>query len=159
MEFTAITTQEEFNERIKERLAKQEKSIRAEYEGSVSAADAKKLKEDYEAKLSELNESIKTANEKVANYDKDIAERDSKIKSYEMSALKSKIAHETGLPFEMAARLTGETEDDLRKDAEGLSKLVSSTHGAPPMRVNEPDVDGNTNTESYKKMLQALKKE
>lgn len=54
---------------------------------------------------------------------------------------KTRIALEKGLPQELAARLTGETEDDLRKDADTLAQLFGSQQkksGAEPSRSHEP---------------------
>ncbi len=41
-----------------------------------------------------------------------------------MNALKTRIASEYELPIELAARLSGDDEDALKADAEGLAKLV-----------------------------------
>ena len=44
----------------------------------------------------------------------------SRIHAFEMSELKTRIAHEVGIPFDLSQRLTGENEDAIRKDAEDL---------------------------------------
>lgn len=157
-EFKAITTQEEFDERIRERLKRQEESISKKYEGFMSAGDVEKLKGDYDRQIADLNSAVKAAADKAATYDKDIADRDAKIKSYETSVLKTKIAHEVGIPYELAGRLSGESEEDLRKDAEGLSKLMNKSHEVPPMQSTEPGEISGTN-DSLKKIVQSLRKE
>ena len=70
-----------------------------------------------------------------------------------------RIAHEVGIPYELAGRLTGENEEALRKDAEGLIKIMGSqTHKAPPLKNTEPPV-ADTKTAAFKSMLDNMKGE
>jgi len=137
-DFTPITSQEELDRIIKGRLEKQSESFTKKYEGFVSPEDLAKIRSDYDKQVADLNSAMKAASKKAEAYDKDIAERDAKIKGYETSALKGRIAHETGIPYELAARLSGETEEDIRKDAESLAQYVNKGE-VPPMRSTEPD--------------------
>ena len=137
-EFTAITSQEELDKIINGRLAKQKESFEKKHEGFISPDELAKIRGDYDRQIADLNNAMKAASKKAEAYDKDIAERDAKIKGYETSALKGRIAHETGLPFELAGRLSGETEEDIRKDAESLVQFVNKGD-VPPMRSTEPD--------------------
>ena len=43
------------------------------------------------------------------------------------------IAHEKGLPYELAERLSGETEQDIAADAEKLAQFVGSQKPAAPL--------------------------
>ena len=90
----------------------------------------------------------------MAQYEKDIAERDTKIKGFEMTSLKSKIAHEMGIPYELAGRLTGDDETAIRKDAESLSKIIKSTHTSPLRTTEKPEEDRKR--EDLKEQLKAL---
>lgn len=74
-----------------------------------------------------------------------LAERDAQIKGYETAALKSRVARELGIPDELADRLTGESEDDIRKDAEGLSALLKRREPKAPPRSTEP-ADGKNSS-------------
>ena len=51
------------------------------------------------------------------------------LKTLTLTALKNKVAVECGIPLKMADRLSGETEEDLRKDAEAM-KPFFRTQGA-----------------------------
>lgn len=131
----AITTQEQLDEVFKDRLAREAKK----YEGYTSPKDLEAIKADYDKQISDLNSAVSAANEKAANYDKDIAERDAKIKGYETDSVKTRIAHEEGLPYGMSKRLSGESEDDIRKDAKALAELIKTTgRTAPPLANPEP---------------------
>ena len=55
----------------------------------------------------------------------------SRIHAFEMSELKTRIAHEVGIPFDLSQRLTGENEDAIRKDAQSLAKLLKRPRAAP----------------------------
>jgi hypothetical protein len=68
-----------------------------------------------------------------------IAELESQLKAATLAALRTQIAAEAGLPPKLAARLQGETEADLRRDAEDLRALAPTRatttrlpSGAPP---------------------------
>ena len=55
----------------------------------------------------------------------------SRIHAFEMSELKTRIAHEVGIPFDLSQRLTGENEDAIRKDAQSSPSCSSPR---PPNR-------------------------
>ena len=117
------------------------------------------MQEKYDRQITELNGALTAANEKAAKYDADIADRDAKIRSYETASVKTRIAHEAGLPYELHSRLTGETEDEIRKDAESLAKLMKSSVSAPLASAERPVSQQDAKTAAYKGMLQNLKGE
>ena len=80
-EFTVINTQEEFNERIKERLQREAEK----YEKYTSPEDLEKINAEHKKEIDKLNETITT-------HKKDIADRDAKIKGYETDSAKTRIA-------------------------------------------------------------------
>lgn len=160
---TPITTQEALDAYVQEQVNKavQSRATRdaQKYEGYTSPNDLKALKEKYEKQIGDLNGALSAANEKAGQYDKDIAERDAKIKGYETAAVKTRIAHEMGLPYELHGRLSGETEEEIRKDAEGLAKIIKA-QSAPPMAAAEKPVSKqDSQTAAFKNMLQNLKGE
>ena len=85
-----------------------------------------------------------------------ISPEDAKNTAHETAAVKRRIAHETGLPFEMADRLSGSTEDEIRADAESLSKFVTGSVQPAPMYSAETP-PSNTSDAALKKMLQEMK--
>ena len=54
-------------------------------------------------------------------------------KGYETAALKQRIAQEKGIPAEMAARLSGETEKDIRTDADAMAAMIRTIKGPAPL--------------------------
>lgn len=124
-EFKAIETQEALDAIIKNRLERNTKSVTdsvtaevaKKYEGWISPDDAKKSADQIAA----LTEKLKDSEAKIA-------ELTAKNSAYEISSVKMKIAQETGLPIELAQRLSGTTEEELRKDAESLAKFAAPQH-------------------------------
>ena len=121
MEFKKIETQEQFDEAIKDRLVREAKK----YEGYMSPEDVAKLNDDFSKKIEELNKSSTDYASQIDSLNKSIQEKDDQIKKYETNSVKMRICLNNGLPFEMASRLTGTTEEEIQKDAEQLAKLMS----------------------------------
>jgi len=107
--------------------------------------------------LGELKTQLDESAKGKADYDKTIAELTGKVSNYELSSLKARIAHEKGIPYELAGRLTGADEKSLREDAETLSKLVTKGQPTPPLKSNEPTGEGKD--APYKALLNGLKGE
>lgn len=138
-EFTPITTQEEFDAAIGKRLERERKTISDQYG-------------DYE-----------TLKSKVADYEKQIgdltASRDAlqtQVKGYETNSVKMRIAHEIGIPFELAGRLSGETEEEIRKDATAIARFVSKGKYIGPLKSDGPDGE-STERASMRQMLHSMK--
>lgn len=159
-DFTPITTQEELNNVIGERLRRERESVSKEFEQKISEKDAEigQSKTDMEAlnkKLEAVNKQLEDANQKISG----ISALEEKIKGYEVASVKSKIAREVGIPYELAERLSGETEEDIRKDAEGLRKLIGAGKQAP-LAGGERDTGKKTDDKiGWTKVLQDLKGE
>jgi septal ring factor EnvC (AmiA/AmiB activator) len=152
-EFKPINTQEELNAILKERLARQKESIEKNF------ADYEQLKKkvgDLESANQKLGQSATESASKLIEYEKQIAEKDLKIKGYEANSVKNRIALEVGLPFEMANRLKGETEEEIRKDAELLFKAIGASKPVAPLANPEVPTDGKN--QAYQNMLANLKK-
>ena len=128
-EFKAITTQEEFDKAIQERLNRQKESIERQY---ADYADLKAKNAEMEKELGSLRNTLSEANEKAKGYDKTFAELNAKIAGYETANLKTKIALELGIPYNLAGRLVGDDEKAIRADAESLSKLIKTQNTQPP---------------------------
>lgn len=113
---------------------------------------------DRDKQLGELKTSHDELTKKSTEFDKTIAELTGKVSTFELSSLKARIAHEKGIPYELAGRLTGADEKSLREDAESLSKLVSKGSTAPPLKSTEPNA-GNDKDTAYKALLSGIKGE
>ncbi len=59
-----------------------------------------------------------------------IADLEAQLKAATLKALRAQVAAEAGLPPKLAARLQGETEADLRRDAEDLRALAPAPRAA-----------------------------
>ena len=154
--FTPITTQEQFDAKMKDRIERERSSLTKKYEGYTSPDDLAKIKKDYDAQISTLSKDAETNAKKYADYDKQLADRDSKIKGYETASVKTRIAHEAGLPYEMASRLSGESEDDIRKDAEALVKLIGKNKPTAPLADSEEKASGGK-VEAVRVLARSLK--
>ena len=131
-EFTPIQTQEEFDKAIKGRLAQKDRELEEKYKEYLSPEKVSELKKDYEKKLADSTSLVKEAQEKLKTFDTTVSELTKRAEAAEKTILKTKIAYDHKLPMELANRLVGETEEELSKDAESLSKIVSTGQTPPP---------------------------
>lgn len=158
MEFKAIETQEELDKIIGERLTRDREARQKEFKEKYGdLEELAKSKKTLEEEVSKLNAQIKEQSEKYADFDNQMAEMQTKVKKYETASVKQRIAHEVGVPFEMAERLTGETEDEIRTDAQAIAKFVKQKD-APPLKSTEPAAQ-NGKEAAYKQLLDDLKGE
>ena len=77
------------------------------------------------------------------------------VQNYESSSLKTKVALEIGLPYQMASRLSGSTEEEIRSDAEAMAKLIGSQKPVAPLGSSEPVVT-NSKDADWKKLAASL---
>ncbi len=157
-EFKPIESQEQFDAIIKERLDRAEKKFEEKYQGYLSPDEVDAKVADLNKKIEEMGNSLNGANDKAKADAESIAGLEAKVKSYETASVKSRIAHEVGIPYELANKLSGETEEDIRKDAEALKPFVTKT-SAPPLRDPEaPDAgSGDPTRDSMQKLVEKLK--
>ncbi len=154
-EFKPIETQEAFDAAIKARLERNTRSVTDEvakkFEGYLSPDDVTKNNDVYQKQIDDLNAKLKT-------HETTIADLTAKNKAHENSSAKMRIAHEVGIPFELADKLSGETEEDIRADAEKLAKYTTTKNNpAPPFSAEKPAPD--LSDAAYIEMLQNLKKQ
>ena len=153
MAFEPIETQEAFDAAIKSRIERNTKSVTDEvtkkYEGYISPEDASK-------QTAELNKQIKDLTAKLGERDSSIADLTAKNKAYETASVKTRIAREYNIPYELADRLSGDTEDDIKKDAEKLSAFVGKKKTAPLF-----DLDSGSGKDdlAYKNLLKSIRKD
>lgn len=130
MSFTPIETQEQFDAAISERIGR----VNAKHESAIADMQAKL--DALTQENASLNQSIKDSADKYATADNTIADLTAKVKSYEVASVKARVAREAGIPFEMAERLRGETEEEIKADAEALAKLIPKQKA--PLGSTEP---------------------
>ena len=154
MSFKTIETQEQLDAIISERLSR----AKEKYENYTSPEDVQKLKETYDKQINELNASMTAQSDKYKNFENQLAERDSKLKAYETASVKTRIAHEVGLPYEMSTRLSGETEEEIRADAKSLVSLIGKRAPVAPL-ADHDEPAGSDEDATYRIMLRDLRGE
>ena len=138
-EFKVINTQEEFDSAIAARLQRERESIHKQY---ADHDELKKQNEEYRNQLTDTTQKLQDALKSQSENENRIAELNSKIKAHETDSAKTRIALEAGLPYQFASRLSGETDEEIRADAEKMIKIIGSQNTTPPpLRTNEGDVD------------------
>lgn len=128
-DFVKIETQEEFDKRIADRIQRERKSVEEKY---ADYETIKKEHDSFKTQIDDLNKLVSESKTKAEESAKTINELNSKCKAYETSSVKMRTALDVGLPYQMAERLSGETEEDIRKDAEALKEMMGSPKPVEP---------------------------
>ena len=151
-DFEAIETREQFEEAVKDRLEQERETVRREFSGYLSP---EAVEEKYKEYL-----SPKDAEEKYKGYlsPEDAANKDAAIAKNEKESKRVKVAMENGIPYELAGKLSGETEDEMKKDAEAFSKFLKGKTTYPNF-TRDTDNKDDSIREATKKMLNNLKGE
>lgn len=152
-DFKPIETQEEFDNMIKERLNRAEKQFQEKY------ADYDELKSkntELETKVSDLtkqNSELMAASETTA---KTIEDYKVKIHNYETNSVKMRVANELGIGS-LVDRIRGETEDEIKKDAQALKDLVWTKKTPEPQSHEKDDVETDPKKAALKKTLEKMR--
>lgn len=150
-DFKVIETQEQLDEVLRERLARERNTVKKEFEGYLSPADAEAKYKDY------LSPDDAAAKYKDYLSPDEADKLRAKIKGYETDSVKTRIAHEAGLSYDAVSFLRGENEESIRKSAESLKGLIGANNVAPLADL-EPGI-GNAQEAAYKNTLKGLKGE
>lgn len=125
-DFIPINTQEEFDERLKDRLARERATITKQFEEKY--ADYDQIKKDRDAFSGQIEGFQKTAKEnadKITGLETQLAEANKKASGLELENLRTQVALDKGLPIVLRGRLNGTTKEELEKDAESLKEIFS----------------------------------
>lgn len=151
-DFTEIKTQEELDKVIGERLKRERESIKKSY----SDYDEIKNKNiDYEQQLQEYKASIEALTQGRTTYENTVTELNEKIRNYEKTAMKVRIARENGIPYDLANRLSGDDEKSILADAYNLAQLLDIKRKKAPLKDTEPS--GDSKEAAYKALLTNIK--
>lgn len=129
-----ITTQEEFDAAIKERLSREREASAKRYEGWTSPEDMEKLKEEHAKEVKALQDAAAASEQTIKDKDAALAES----AKYKTDLEKTRIALAAGLKIDYADRLRGETAEEWAKDAKLLAKDFAASHSAPPLGNSDP---------------------
>lgn len=142
-DFKSINTQEELDAALapyREKAAKYDELAGKNLEQQVAA----------------LQQQLNAANDELSASAQEIAGLKLRAETAEGKALRAKVAHANRLPYEMAGRLKGSTEEELTADAKDLAKLLAPPAVAP-LASTEPGGITVTGTDAaYIEMAAAL---
>lgn len=126
-------TQEELNQIIETRLARQKETIEANY------ADYDELKTKI-ASLEADNTAYQATIEESKSWEQEKADYEKQISGYKTAQLKQSIAIKAGLPLDLADRLSGDDEESLKADAERFSGFIKPSTPTPPLARTETKI-------------------
>ena len=147
-EFKTIETQEELDNIVKER-------IRREREKFGDYDELKKRVSELESENSALKSTVEDDKQTRAELDAQITELQGQVSNYETASLRTRIALQNGLPYDLADRLQGADEEALRADAERLAGFMRPATPPAPLRDTEPAMSDDK-TMQMKQMLREL---
>lgn len=146
-EFTPITTQEQLEAVLKDRLERQSKKFESEkadlekkYSGYMASDDVTKLKQSYEDQIKDLNTKI----DEGASVQTELDNAKKQIEAQKIDSLRIKTALENGIPYEFADRLKGTTAEELTADAKLFAKSFTrpaGQHTQPAYNGESKDID------------------
>ena len=152
-EFTVIETQEQLDRVIGERIRRAEEKAAEKYSDYESL---KKRNADLMTQIAQLTEQINKQTETIKGHDKIVEDLNNKVHGYETASVKTKIALELGLPYQMASRLSGTNEEEIRADAETMIQLIGSQKPVAPLGSGEPQISGNPSDAAWKKLASQI---
>lgn len=142
-EFTPITTQEQLEAVLKDRLERQSKKFESEkadiekkYSGYMASDDVTKLKQSYEDQIKDLNTKVEAG----ASVQTELDNAKKQIEAQKLDSLRIKAALENGIPYEFADRLKGTTAEELTADA----KLFANSFTNPAGKHTQPAYNGES---------------
>jgi|SRR5690554_4812285 len=143
------------NEQIESVMKAHGKAIQA-----VKPDDYEELKTEktnLEQQLSDLQKTLTTKEEEFSTYEDNLKQLEKEVETYKLKDLKTSIAVQAGIPLELAGRLSGNTEEEIKADAEKIAGFVNKKTTLP-LKDTEPEkVDSEE--KAYANMLEKLKGE
>lgn len=149
-EFKVIETQEQLNAIIKARLDR-EKEKYADYDTL-----AEKIK-NLETENSNLKQTIIDKETSESTSLTRISELEKDVTTWKQKSLKQQIAMKNGLPFDLADRLQGDSEESLNEDAERLASLVNVKNYTQPLADKEPNIETNSIDAAWRDVARNLR--
>lgn len=99
--------------------------------------DLKAANADYEKQLANLQTTLDSKEKELGSID----DLKSEIESYKLKDLKTNIAIQAKIPLELAGRLSGSTEEEIKADAENMAGFVNKKQPLPMKNTEPPKVD------------------
>lgn len=143
-DFKVIETQEEFDKAIQSRLKQKDRELADKYKDYLSPDDVTALKADFDKQLQDANKLVKETQDKLSTFDETVSNLTKRAEAAEKQVLKNRIAYENKLPIELSERLIGNTEEELKADAEKLSGIIKPNNAPPLYTGTQTSQSGNT---------------
>ena len=154
MSFKAIETQDELDRIITDRLSRQKEG----FDKQLGELDQlKTANADLEKQVGTLQSTIEQSKAGQEDYTKQISDLTSKVAGYETANLRTRIALQNGLPYDLADRLVGEDEESIKADAERLSSFVTKKQTTAPLKDLENISNGKNS--AWSQMASSLTSE
>lgn len=154
-EFQAITSQEQLDNVIGERLRRQKE----QFEEKIKEYEA--LKEEnskLQTELEQKNQFIEENKKETSMRTEDYENLEKELSSLKLQQLKQKIAINNGIPLDLANRLSGDNEETLLEDAKTLSQFINSNPTPQPLKSVE-DTNVNDEDMAYRQLLNQIQGE
>ena len=149
-EFKVIETQEQLDAIIKSRLDRE----KAKYSDYDTLAEKIKNLETENTNLKQAITDKETSESATASK---IADLEKDVTAWKNKSLKQQIAMKNGLPFDLADRLQGDTEESLNEDAERLASLVSVKNYTQPLADKEPNFESKGTDAAWRDVVKNLR--
>lgn len=141
----AITTQEELDAIIKDRVARAKETAAKSFEGWISPEEMEKSRKEAEKQLAELQKALAESEKKSAEKDASIEE----MARYKTDLEKTRIAIAAGLDVKFAGRLQGENAEAWKKDAAELAKDFAAAKKTAPIGSSETPPGKTTSNKQF----------
>jgi chromosome segregation ATPase len=111
-------------------------------------------KSTLEQQLTDLQKTLTTKEEEYSTYEGNLDELKKEVETYKLKDLKTSIAVQAGIPLELAGRLSGATEEEIKSDAEKISGFVNKKQPLPLKTTEPQNVDEKE--QAYKSLVENL---
>lgn len=149
-EFKVIETQEQLDAIIKSRLDR-EKAKYSDYDTlSEKIKNLETENTNLKQAITEKETSESTNLTRITELEKDVI-------NWKNKSLKQQIAMKNGLPFDLADRLQGDSEESLNEDAERLASLVSVKNYTQPLADKEPNFESKGTDAAWRDVVKNLR--
>ena len=126
-----------------------------EWEAAIASLKEKAAKYD-ELAGKKLDKQVETLQQQLTAKEQIVTELTARAEAAEGAVLRLKVAHANKLPYEMAERLKGATEEEMTADAQALAKLVAPPVIAPLASTEPGNVNLSGADAAYMEMASAL---
>ena len=126
-----------------------------EWEAAIAPLKEKAAKYD-ELAGKNLDKQVEALQQQLTAKEQAVTELTARAEAAEGAVLRMKVAHANNLPYEMAERLKGGTEEEMAADAKELAKLVAPPIVAPLASTEPGNVNLSGADAAYMEMASAL---